>query len=135
MAVLVSPTELAAKSVYGKMRVGSMVLAKPAPKPAHTKKQAAHLAKVKELAKASKEAKKEVTKTHHKQKVARQQAEKKFKQSRRKPKYLPTKVYRNRLTHQIFAVRRNKAVQDNRPVRGKMTGHRRMRAMVRVSRK
>ena len=45
----------------GKMRVGSMVLAKPAPKPAHTKKQAAHLAKVKELAKASREAKKEVT--------------------------------------------------------------------------
>jgi len=135
MAVLVSPTELAAKSVYGKMRVGSMVLAKPAPKPAHTKKQAAHLAKVKELAKASREAKKEVTKTQHEQKVARQQAEKKFKQSRRKPKYLPTKVYRNRQTHQIFAVRRNKAVQDNRPVRGKMTGHRRMRAMVRVSRK
>jgi len=139
MAVLVTPTELAAKSVYanriGKMRVGSMVLAKPAPKPAHTKKQAAHLAKVKELAKASREAKKEVTKTQHEQKVARQQAEKKFKQSRRKPKYLPTKVYRNRQTHQIFAVRRNKAVQDNRPVRGKMTGHRRMRAMVRVSRK
>jgi len=136
-AMLSTPNELAAKSVFasrvGKMRLGSMAITKPcAEKVTLTKEQKELAKKEKAELKAKKAA---ITKKNRANQLENKKAAKRCSTHRRSPKFAPTKVFRNRKTHQVYAVKKNPAAKAPTKGRSKMAGHNRMRAMVRLTRK
>merc|ERR1719376_1971111 len=76
-----------------------------------------------------------ITKQNRANQLENKKAAKRCSTHRRSPKFAPTKVFRNRKTHQVYAVKKNPAAKATFKGRSKMAGHNRMRAMVRLTRK